>query len=175
MDGMSERNQAFKRKEVMTHGIAFARGDAVQAFGEVMEVGCEVLGGKVGWNGANEEVDPGAEDLVALLLRQAVAITTIPAVVVSVTCKRVCQDHITGQHGEERDGEKGFEHFELWRIKYCDNLIMLLMGGASTQEYPNRLSVTPELELAGDCTTSYASFALSLLSSMRTGHHLTSR
>ena len=68
-----------------THNIAFTWGDAVQAFGEVMKVGCEVLDGKVGRNGVDEEVDPGAEDLVAPLLRQAAAIISILAVVVSIT------------------------------------------------------------------------------------------
>jgi hypothetical protein len=79
----------------VTYSIGSTWCDVVGALGEVMDVGGEVLRCEVCRDSVDEETDPGPEDCVSLLLREAalVFVTAITAVIISIiTCKWIRED-----------------------------------------------------------------------------------
>jgi hypothetical protein len=74
----------------VTYSIGSTWCEVVGALGEVMKVRREVLRCEVCRDRVDEETDPGAEDFVSLVLREAalVFVTSRTAVIVStITCK----------------------------------------------------------------------------------------
>jgi hypothetical protein len=74
----------------VTYSIGSTWCEVVRALGDIMKVGREVLRCEVCRYRVDEETDPGAENFVSLLLREAalVFVTSRTAVIVSIiTCK----------------------------------------------------------------------------------------